>query len=81
MQQNAHVYLDTPYYIVPRDQVGEETFAVIRDAMRGKDIAGMGRVVLNSLISPVRRAAWTLKFLPSDGAIGCDPRSISKSPD
>jgi DNA end-binding protein Ku len=39
-------YLDTPYYVVPRDAVGEEAFAVIRDAMRAKDVVGVGRVVL-----------------------------------
>ena len=36
-------YPDKPYYIVPRDQVGQEAFAVIRDAMRGKEMVGMGR--------------------------------------
>ena len=44
IQQKAHVdarYLDTPYYIVPRDQVGGETFAVIRDMMRGKGYRGV----------------------------------------
>ena len=27
-------YLDAPYYIAPRDEVGQEAFAVIRDAIR-----------------------------------------------
>jgi DNA end-binding protein Ku len=39
-------YLDAPYYVVPRDEVGQEAFAVIRDAIRGKEVVGMGRVVL-----------------------------------
>jgi len=39
-------YLDTPYYIAPTDQVGQEAFAVIRDAMRHKKMAGLARVVL-----------------------------------
>ena len=46
-------YLDTPYYVVPRDEVGQEAFAVIRDAMRGKDVVGMGRVVLARRERPV----------------------------
>jgi DNA end-binding protein Ku len=46
-------YLDTPYYVVPRDQVGEEAFAVIRDAMRAKDVVGMGRVVLARRERPI----------------------------
>jgi DNA end-binding protein Ku len=29
-------YLDSPYYITPDDKVGQEAFAVIREAMRGK---------------------------------------------
>jgi DNA end-binding protein Ku len=39
-------YLDSPYYIAPNDQVGQEAFAVIREAMRGKGMAALGRVVL-----------------------------------
>jgi DNA end-binding protein Ku len=39
-------YLDTPYYVIPRDEIGEEAFVVIRDAMRRKDVVGMGRIVL-----------------------------------
>jgi DNA end-binding protein Ku len=46
-------YLDTPYYVVPRDEVGEEAFAVIRDAMRAKDVVGMGRVVLARRERPI----------------------------
>ncbi len=40
------VYLDAPYYIAPAGNVAEEAFAVIRDAMREKDVVGIGRVVL-----------------------------------
>lgn len=39
-------YFDSPYYIAPTDKVGQEAFAVIRDAMRGKDMVALGRVVL-----------------------------------
>ena len=39
-------YLDTPYYIMPNDQAGQEAFAVIREAMRGKGMVALGRVVL-----------------------------------
>jgi non-homologous end joining protein Ku len=46
-------YPDKPYYIVPRDQVGQEAFAVIRDAMRRKDMVGMGRVVLSNRERPI----------------------------
>ena len=40
-------YNDQPYYIVPNDEVGVEAFAVIRDAMVGKGVAALGRVVMN----------------------------------
>ena len=39
-------YLDSPYYMIPNDQVGQEAFAVIREAMRGKGMVALGRVVL-----------------------------------
>jgi DNA end-binding protein Ku len=39
-------YLDSTYYIAPNDQVGREAFGVIREAMRGKDMVALGRIVL-----------------------------------
>ena len=39
-------FLDSPYYIGPNDPVGQEAFAVIREAMRGKAMVALGRVVL-----------------------------------
>ena len=39
-------YLDSPYYIAPNDEVGQEAFAVIREAMRGKGMVALARVVL-----------------------------------
>ena len=40
-------YLDRPYYIAPGgDKVGEEAFAVIRDAMKDTDRVALGRIVL-----------------------------------
>ena len=39
-------YLDSSYYIAPNDQVGREAFAVIREAMRGKNMVALGRIVL-----------------------------------
>jgi len=40
-------YVDSPYYLVPENKVALEAFAVIRDAMRGKGMVGLGRVVLS----------------------------------
>lgn len=39
-------YFDSPYYIAPDDKVGQEAFAVIREAMRDKDMVALARVVL-----------------------------------
>jgi DNA end-binding protein Ku len=39
-------YLNAPYYVAPTDQVGQEAFAVIRDAIREKKMVALGRVVL-----------------------------------
>ena len=40
-------YLDSPYYIAPTAQVGQEAFAVIRDAIREKGMVALGRVVVS----------------------------------
>ena len=40
------LHLDESYYLVPMDEVGNEAFAVIREAMREEGLAGIGRVVL-----------------------------------
>jgi DNA end-binding protein Ku len=40
-------YLDSPYYVIPQDKVGQEAFAVIRKAMQRKKMVGLGRVVIS----------------------------------
>ncbi|TPK69687.1 Ku protein [Mesorhizobium sp. B2-4-15] len=47
------IYLDTPYYVTPADKVSQEAFAVIRDAMAGKKMAGLARIVLYRRERPV----------------------------
>lgn len=39
-------YLDGNYYLVPEGRVGQDAFAVIREAMREREMAALGRVVL-----------------------------------
>jgi DNA end-binding protein Ku len=46
-------FLDTPYYLTPDGKMGEEAFAVIRDAMREKGVVGIGRVVLYRRERPI----------------------------
>jgi DNA end-binding protein Ku len=40
-------FFDTPCYITPNEPVGQEAFAVIREAMRGKGMVALGRLVLS----------------------------------
>jgi hypothetical protein len=39
-------YIDSPYYIVPDGQVGQDAFAVIRDTIGKMNMVAFGRVVL-----------------------------------
>ncbi|MDO8875079.1 MAG: Ku protein [Pseudolabrys sp.] len=46
MSDVDRIYLDESYYIVPQDEVAHEAFAVIREAMKKEDLAGLARVVV-----------------------------------
>jgi DNA end-binding protein Ku len=42
------IYQDTPYYLAPDGKMAEETFIVLREAMRGADKLAIARLVLSS---------------------------------
>ncbi len=42
------LYLNNPYYIVPDGEVGQQAFAVIRDAIREEGMVALGKVVFTS---------------------------------
>jgi DNA end-binding protein Ku len=42
------LHADRPYYIVPDGEVGQQAFAVIREAIKRTDMVALGRVVLSS---------------------------------
>ncbi len=42
------LYMRDPYYIVPDGDVGQQAFAVIRDAIRKEEMVALGKVVLTS---------------------------------
>jgi hypothetical protein len=46
-------YHEKPYYIVPHGPVAGEAFAVIREAMARKEVAGLGHVILSSRERPI----------------------------
>src|SRR5207302_4501235 len=57
-QQIDERYLDSPYYITPDGQVGQDAFAVIREAMRGKGMVALGRVVLGKRERVIMLEPW-----------------------
>src|ERR1700716_539330 len=42
------LYLNSPYYIVPDGEVGQQAFAVIREAIRQEGMVAIGKVVFTS---------------------------------
>lgn len=63
------LWYDAPYYLTPSDKVGEEAFAVIRDAMAQEDVVGISRLVLGRreravLLQPRGKGIvlWTLRY-------------------
>jgi DNA end-binding protein Ku len=47
-QEIDELYADRPYYIVPDGDVGQQAFAVIREAIKKTGMVAIGRVVLSS---------------------------------
>ena len=65
------IYLDESFYIVPNDEVAYEAFAVIREAMKKKNMVGLGRVVMHRrerlmMLQPRHKgiAATALRYKP-----------------
>lgn len=63
------VWYDKPHYLFPDDPVGEEAFAVIRDAMKAASVVGLSRVVLYrrerpAMLRPLDKGIvlWTLRY-------------------
>lgn len=63
------IWLDQPHYLAPGDKVGEEAFAVIREAMQATGTVGISRLVIRRreqavLIEPRGKGIvlWTLRY-------------------
>lgn len=63
------IWLDRPHYLAPADKVGEEAYAVIRDALDATGCVGIARVVLYRRERAVMLAPrgpglmlWTLRY-------------------
>src|SRR5690606_17873144 len=58
----------SPYFVVPADEVGEEAFTVIREAMDQSGVVGISRLVLGNreravMLQPWDKGIlWTLRF-------------------
>ena len=46
--QIDELYTNNPYYIVPDGEVGQQAFAVIREAIRKEEVVALGKVVFTS---------------------------------
>ena len=63
------IYLDRPHFLTPNDPVGEEAFAVIREAMAASGVVGISRLVLYRreravMLEPRGKGivVWTLRY-------------------
>ena len=63
------IWYDTPHYLMPDDKVGEEAFAVIREAMADNGVVGISRLVMYRreravMLEPRDRGIvlWTLRY-------------------
>ncbi|MBB3165666.1 Ku protein [Rhizobium laguerreae] len=63
------IYLEKPHYLMPDDAVGNEAFAVIRDAMRADKVFGVSKLVMGRreravVLEPRGEGIvlWTLRF-------------------
>lgn len=63
------IWYDVPHFLTPDDEVGEEAFAVIREAMRASGTAGIARLVLYRreraiMLEPRDKGMilWTLRY-------------------
>jgi DNA end-binding protein Ku len=63
------IWYDRPHYLMPNNQVGEEAFSVIRDAMASTETVGISRLVLYRreravMLEPRDKGIvlWTLRY-------------------
>jgi DNA end-binding protein Ku len=63
------VYLEKPHYLMPDDAVGNEAFAVIRDAMKADKVVGISKLVIGrrekAVVLEPRNdgiVLWSLRF-------------------
>lgn len=63
------IYLEKPHYLMPDDPVGNEAFAVIRDAMKAEKVVGVSKLVMGRreravILEPRDEGIvlWSLRF-------------------
>lgn len=63
------IFLEKPHYLIPDDTVGNEAFAVIREAMKGEKVVGVSKLVMGRreraiILEPRDEGivVWSLRF-------------------
>jgi DNA end-binding protein Ku len=84
-------YLEKSYFIAPDGKVGQDAFAVMREAMRQKGLVGIGTIVLTSrehpiMIEPFGKGmrAFTLRYpneVRGEGAVFDDIPDVRVDPE
>ena len=54
------LYYDQPYYIVPSDDLAEDAYRVVRDALRKSQKTGIGQLTLHGLMHDIREGELTM---------------------
>src|SRR6266702_2142048 len=70
-------FFDTPYYVTPSEPVGQEAFAVIRDAMRGRGMVALGRLVLSKRERVIALEAYDKGLLGTTLRYPCEVRNAT----
>ena len=73
------VYFDRPYYLSPADKSAEETFALIREGMRKKQVAALARTVLFRRVRTLLIRAYDAGLIATTLNFDYEVRSASKA--
>ncbi len=71
-------YFDSPYYLAPTDEVGQEAFAVIREAMRSEGMVALARIVLAKRERVIMLQPWDKGLLGTTLRYGYEVRGADE---
>jgi DNA end-binding protein Ku len=73
------VYFDRPYYLAPSDKSAEETFALIREGMRKKQVAAIARTVIFRRVRTLLIRAYASGLIATTLNFDYEVRSAKKA--